>query len=150
MYDNLVKNDDQYWDVISGEKAGFPMTGLVSKPKADFDYAAFPWFVKIVFDIVHTDARGLPTAEDSIILDNLEDKILDVLYGSVILRQAARITWKGTRTVYLYAHSAEAIEGILRTFGASSTYRFSFACEHDPEWSIIKSILPQIMDSISE
>jgi hypothetical protein len=108
----------------------------------------YPWNLKIIVDLVDRNEQGLPTHTEADILNNFEDKIVELLSGVCQFHFIGRTTWNGERTLmfYLnepeYAHDKlqdliEEVE-IIKKSSSQIVREFEYTLQEDPEWLFVK------------
>jgi uncharacterized protein DUF695 len=97
--------------------------------------AALPWFLGLSTPLIEPTKNGLPTAGDSIALDDWEalvEKRIDPVRQFVYV---GHVTWNGSREVLYYIDGVEPATSLLRKLRDDHvTLPFAFRCERDDAW----------------
>lgn len=85
---------------------------------------------------------GLPTAEDNLNIQKLEDKIDADLRRVGQCHLVARFTWNETRYLFYYVHDSGPASASLEKLRSDCHCReFHFTRDADPEWKNVEQFL---------
>lgn len=98
----------------------------------------FPWSLWVNIDIQNKIKFGLPTKEESEILNEIEDNLKSILKNNCLFHFVGRITHDGNRDIYFYIDNPILVHKELEdlTYSDSLQREFEYVIEEDPNWSL--------------
>ena len=103
----------------------------------------FPWCAQLLLEFEDKNENGLPTDEEALILNELEDKIENFLNIKHKVHFIGRVTRKDFRDLLYYIdHPRFTQEETDQFFDEINSVRgVNFSLEKDPEWEFVAGLL---------
>lgn len=102
------------------------------------DRENFPWHLRISIDCKLLGANGMPTSEENVALQQLEDSIEAPLKADQNAIFLARITARSERVLLYRIHDPEAANDALQSLvsAVSPLREWDYRMEYDIDWSL--------------
>jgi|SRR5687767_2613492 len=97
----------------------------------------FPWHLSVLITPHAMAEHGMPTREECVVLDAVDEEIEAVVTGDRNALFLARETWNGRRQLLFRVHDPEVADGSLQQLisRGSQQREWEFQMEHDATWS---------------
>lgn len=139
-----------YYTLINTSRGNDPAVVVVNSSLREFQHrASYAWHLNITIDCKHTAAFGMPTAEESEILIELEEAITKSLKPSVNAQFLARTTCRGVRTLIFRIRAPQMASDALQILCSEERplREWAYIIELDPDWSLAQPELSLIEKS---
>jgi len=127
---------ESHWTVLGGEFNGLPLVVRRNDSARELrGHVAYRHRVGIAIPLLHPDASGLPTPEESAVLDEIEDALVTALEAQQDALEVLVVTTNSMREFVFYTRVPASIESRLRSIRASFTgHDLQFYVADDREW----------------
>jgi hypothetical protein len=127
---------DDGWSVAIGEDNGKPLIFRIrNQPPSFARKAAFPHMVAVTWEYESPNDQGMPSAEDTQRMTELEELLEAGLENSRQAFLTVIVTGNGVREWQWYARDPEKVmELINETLGHREPFPVQFSIQDDPEW----------------
>ena len=128
-----------HYTLINTSRGSDPAVVVVNSALRAFEgREIFPWHLKLTMDCKMVGANGMPTAQETAALEQLEDEIAKSILTTENAVFLARITCRGQRELVYRAQDPEAANDALQRLAASPSpvREWDYRMEHDPEWTL--------------
>jgi hypothetical protein len=97
----------------------------------------FPWHLSVLITPQALAEQGMPTGEECLVLDAVDDEIEAVVTGDRNAFFLARETWNGRRQLLFRVHDPEVADRFLQQLisRGSQQREWEFLMEYDAYWS---------------
>ncbi len=136
-----VEIPEEVFAILQWQDEGLPAIGVVNQALAGFEpKVVFAWHLSIIVDCQDLAENGMPTGEESEILNQIGDEFDENLKVNGNALFLARITWNGTRQFLFRIHDPEVANRYLsEIIEAEAQLRpFDFRMEGDETWELAK------------
>ena len=104
--------------------------------------ASKPWLLWAIVPFKDPREDGLSTDEESEVLDEIEDALLESVESSIEGSLVGRITTEGRREFYFYAPTDEGFEqAVGKAMASHSEYEVECGAKEDPDWEHYLGVL---------
>lgn len=140
--DQLTKMNvipEPYYTLINTSIGKAPAVVVVNSALRRFEERQlFPWHLRISIDCLLLGDNGMPTAEESDVLINLEDSIATSLQLNQNAIFLARITAKGERVLLYRVQDPDTANEVLQALvsAPSQLREWDYQMEHDADWEL--------------
>jgi len=122
-----------------------PGVGAVNLGLRGFEpKVVFGWHLSLTLELKDVDDRGMPTEEESKVINDFGDTLDLAIYGHETDKPNAlflgQLTWNGTRELLWRVFDPEKVNDYLQSIVNGNVVvrprPFDFRMEHDPEWKL--------------
>jgi hypothetical protein len=126
---------------LTGENKLF--IALINMAYKGYRYKAkYPWSLSISIPLINPGENGIPNPNDSIALDEFEDKLNERLIDTCAFQYVGRITGEGSRKLMYYLNTPQETVNLLNKILESNESRaFEYCCEKDAGWEFVNIYL---------
>jgi hypothetical protein len=130
-----------YYTLINTSRGDDPAVVVVNSALRQFrERERFPWNLRIEIQCRDLLKKGMPTREESLVLQELEESISDALQLQDNAIFAARITCAGRRELLFRIHDPELANDQLQKLTNNQNPRreWEYKMEEDHDWVLIR------------
>lgn len=124
--------EGQRWSLLSGTVEGHPIVIVANMAVKRWDYPLFSTHGQVRIPLSSPQEDGLPSPEESELLDSLEDGLLAALGEQAVC--VGRETTNGLRTVHLYTDGQGPVPDAVRRWAESASRAVNVEWTEDPAW----------------
>ena len=135
----MAEQWDFYFRTISGAPASLfvNLDAKQTAPRKDRPHLIYPCVY-----LRNPGDDGLPRAEESAVLESLEEQLLRAVPEPLGALYVGRVTAAGRRVFYFYTSSdAGAREAVQRAMEGFPAYRYDYGDRNDADWSLYREVL---------
>jgi uncharacterized protein (TIGR01619 family) len=97
--------------------------------------AAKPYLMKLTLNLLHPNEDGFYDEREMEVIDDIEDKLSDLLEGEHQAAFVARVTTNGNQEFYFYVPKQDGMDVVIKAFNTQfKDYPLAIEFSHDPEW----------------
>ena len=140
----VIVPDDVY-TIVEFKRDNLPAIMIINSALVDFEpKEVFSWNLSIVIQFNELAGNGMPTRNETSLIEPFEDYLFDNLKGDKNKPNAlffARITWNGTREIIYQVYEPRMADNLLKKIIDDKKYprEFDYRMECDEEWKLNKA-----------
>lgn len=133
-----MQDPEELFNLREAKREDYYSVMIVNEALKNYEHKnLFPWLLFIEIYIKEkTEQYELPTDEEAVILNIMEDKFTDLIKSCIPYQYIGRVTNSGTRKVYYYLQDPEKVHERMTALIEEGTYEraFEYSISNDPDW----------------
>ncbi len=135
---------DEVFAILEWSEDDLPAICVINQALANFEpKIVFAWHLSIIVDCAELADNGMPTSDETKILEQIGDHFDDHIKANGNALFLARITWNGTRQFLYRVYDPQIANAFLMDVidNQENIRPFDFQMEHDQNWEHAKYFL---------